>query len=216
MSPATPYIPSNILVTGATYTMDDFAFINAQWVDWTMIAVPNERPWQTLAELLEAIKAAPGTLSTGVTFGSAGHLSTLVLLEAMGLDEDGVRIVTFDGGGPVRTALAGGQIDFSVVQGEGTEVVRDMIRPLAAFLPEHNADWNVAPVNEALAPMGIEVPLINGSIRALAVSAACRDQHPDRFEKLAEATRAMLATSEATAHFRDGGIGAAPRKARES
>lgn len=208
VTPATPYIANNILMTDADFTMDDFAFINAQWADWTMIAVPNDRPWQTMGELVDAIMEEPGTVSTGVTFGSAGHLSTLVLLEALGLDEDALRIVTYDGGGPLRTALAGGQIDFSVVQAEGTEVVRDMVRPLAAFLPEHNDDWDVPPINETLADYDATVPLINGSIRTVAASAACREAHPDRFATLVDAMQSMLETEAAQDYFTRSQIGA--------
>lgn len=208
VTPATPYIANNILMTGADFSMDDFAFINAQWADWTMIAVPKDRPWKTLGELIDAIKADPGKISTGVTFGSAGHLSTLVLLDALGLDENALRIVTYTGGGPLRTALAGGQIDFSVVQAEGSEVVRDMVRPLAAFLPEHNKEWDVPPINQELKPYKTSVPLINGSIRTLAASAACRKEHPDRFQTLVDATRNMLESKAAQRYFTKSHIGA--------
>ena len=116
---AAPYLPNNILTTGAEYTLEDFAFVNAQWIDYTIIAVPSDSPFQSLDDLIGTIKDRPGELSTSVTFGSAGHINTLVLLDALGLDQDAIRIVTFDGGAEARTALAGGQVDFGIDQGEG-------------------------------------------------------------------------------------------------
>src|SRR5262245_20258336 len=39
VSPATPYLPTNILVTRARYKLDDFTFINGQWTDFAFLAV---------------------------------------------------------------------------------------------------------------------------------------------------------------------------------
>ena len=43
MTAATPYLPTNILITGAKYTLADFAFVNAQWSDYTFIAVHKDK-----------------------------------------------------------------------------------------------------------------------------------------------------------------------------
>lgn len=192
ITPAMPYIATNILVTGAKYKLDDFAFVNAQWSDYTMLAVHKDRPYQSMKDLIEAIKANPGKLSTGVTFGSAGQISTMMLLEAFGLPADGVRIVTYDGGGPLRTALAGGHIDFSVVQGEGSETIRDFIRPLAVFRESRAKDWDAPPINEALKWAGITVPVLSGSVRVLAGSAASKKKNPKAFEQLVAAYKRAL------------------------
>lgn len=189
---ATPYLPTNILVTGAKYTMESFAFVNAQWSDYTMLAVHKDRPYKSLKDLIEAVKAAPGKLSTGVTFGSAGQISTMMLLEAFGIRADSVRIVTYDGGGPVRTALAGGHIDFSVLQGEGSETVRDFIRPLAVFRDTPAKEWDAPPINDALKWAGVKVPVLSGSIRVLASSAAFKKKNPQAFDKLTAAYKRAL------------------------
>src|SRR5262245_34395351 len=85
VSPVIPYIGVNILVTKSRYTLDDFAFVNAQWMDFQVLAVPKDSPYQTAVELIEAIKAKPGTLKAGVTFGSQGHFTTLMTLETLKL-----------------------------------------------------------------------------------------------------------------------------------
>jgi tripartite-type tricarboxylate transporter receptor subunit TctC len=207
VSPATPYIVNNILVTGASYTLDDFAFINAQWSDFTFLAVPNDRPWTTAQELVEAIKAEPGRLSAGVTFGSAGHITTVALLEALGLGADSVRLVTFDGGGPLRTALAGGQVDFSIVQAEGSETIVDLIRPLALFTSEPRAGFEAPLVRDALASYGVDIPLLSGSVRTLIAPAAFRDEHPEDYQKLVAAYQETLKNPEYQAWLKDNQMG---------
>jgi tripartite-type tricarboxylate transporter receptor subunit TctC len=193
---ATPYLPSNILITGAKYTLSDFAFVNAQWSDYTFIAVHKDKPYKTLKELIDTVKANPGKLSTGFTFGSAGQISTMMLLEALGLPANAVRSVTYDGGGPLRTALAGGHIDFSVVQGEGSETIRDFIRPLAVIRDARAPEWDAPPINEALKPMGITVPLLSGSIRAMATHVSFRKMNPQAFDKLTNAYKRVLENKE--------------------
>ena len=37
VSSALPYLENNILRTGATYKLKDFSFVNAQWVDYTIL-----------------------------------------------------------------------------------------------------------------------------------------------------------------------------------
>jgi putative tricarboxylic transport membrane protein len=114
LTPASPFLPVNILVTGAKYTLDDFTFVNAQWTDYTVLVAPKDRPYKTAKDLIDVIKANPGKLSASTDFGSVGHLTTIALLDALGLGPKAVRIVTFDGAGAMRSALAGGQVDFSV------------------------------------------------------------------------------------------------------
>src|SRR3546814_20658337 len=55
-----PYLANSIVHTNASYTLVDFAFVNAQWSDYDLIEVNNERPFKTLPELLESIKNHPG------------------------------------------------------------------------------------------------------------------------------------------------------------
>src|SRR5579872_7613242 len=122
MTPATPYIPINIIITHANFTLDDFTFVNAQWTDYSSLIVNKDRPWRTAKELIDAIRANPGKISTGVDFGSVGHISTLALLAALGLKPNALRFVTFDGSGAMHAALAGGQVDFYISQAEAALV----------------------------------------------------------------------------------------------
>lgn len=207
MAPATPYIPNNILMTGATYTLDDFAFINGQWSDYAFLAVPKDSPYKTAGELLDAIKANPGTVTSGVTFGSAGHILTIILLEKLGVGPEGVRLVTFDGGGSLRTAIAGAQVDFSFVQAEGSETIIDLIDVLALVTDEPKEGFDAPLINEVLAPYNIEMPILSGTVRTLTAHASFRDNHPEDYAKLTDAYKAALELPEYQAWLTENKIG---------
>jgi putative tricarboxylic transport membrane protein len=192
LTPATPFIPVNILVTHAHYTLDSFTFVNAQWVDYTILLVPKDRPWHTAADLIDAIRANPGKISTGADFGSVGHITTMALLDALGLGPDAVRIVTFDGAGAMRTALAGGQVDFNIGQAEGAAFISGFVRPLAVFLDHRVPDYDVPPINDVLKTYHTSVPLISGSVRTFVFPAAFKAKHPDDYTKFVTAYRATL------------------------
>ncbi len=203
MTPATPFIPVNILVTHAHYTLDSFTFVNAQWTDYTILLVPKDRPWRTAAELIDAIRAKPGTISTGVDFGSVGHITTMALLNALGLGPDAVRIVTFDGAGAMRTALAGGQVDFNIGQAEGAAFISGFVRPLAVFLDHRVPEYDGPPINEVLKAYLASAPLISGSVRTFVFPAAFKTKYPDDYARFVAAYRATLDAPEFRKWLRD-------------
>ena len=196
LTPASPFIPINILVTHARYTLDDFTFVNAQWTDYTALFVHKDRPWKTAGELFDAIKANPGKITTGVDFGSVGHIETLALLGALGLKPDALRFVTFDGSGAMHAALAGGQVDFYISQSEAAEVIREFIRPLTVFLDHRVPAYDVPPINEVLKPYHASVPILSGSVRTFVFPAAFKAKHPADYAKFVSAYRATLNAPE--------------------
>ncbi|MCP5150452.1 MAG: tripartite tricarboxylate transporter substrate binding protein [Ectothiorhodospiraceae bacterium] len=203
-----PYIATSIIVGGAKYTLDDFAFVNGQWTDWDIIAVNKDTPYQSLPELLEAIKANPKKVRASLVFGSSGHLTTLLLLEAHGIPAENLNMVNYDGGGAARAAVAGGQVDFTIIAGEGSVGIKDFIRPLAVVRKDRAEGWDAPPVNEALSPMGIKVPIILGSMRGMVVPAKFKAQHPDRYQKLVDAYRTTLESKDVQKFLGRSGIGA--------
>lgn len=206
-SAISPYLATSVLAGNADYSLDDFAFINSQWTDWDMLAVHADTPYQSLAELLEAIRDNPGRVRGSMVFGSSGHLSTLLLLDALSIPHENLNMVSYDSGAGARTAVAGGQVDFTILGAEGSEGVREFIRPIALFRDDSHDDWDAPPVNEALAPLNAEIPIVLGSMRGMAVAAGVRDNHPDRFEKLVDAYKAILERDDVRRFMRGGGIG---------
>lgn len=183
ISPASPYICNNISQEHATFTLSDFAFMNAQWVDSTAVFVPKNSKYQTMGQLIDAIKANPGKLSTAQLSADSGMIALAALLDTLGLPQNAVRVVTYDGGGTQRTALAGGQVDFAVAQAQGTKTIEQYVRLLTVFQDDQLKDWPPAPtIHTVLKPYGVDVPNISGSVRTLVASAKFKQDYPDRFQ----------------------------------
>ena len=67
-----------------------------------ILGAAGSAPWNTLAELDQAAKAAPGTILTGATFGSTSQFMWLILEEKTGMK---FKYVPFDGTRQRMTAL---------------------------------------------------------------------------------------------------------------
>jgi putative tricarboxylic transport membrane protein len=92
-------------------TMRYLAMLGA---DVGVIAVDNDSPIQSLAELNEAMVADPTALVTAGSSGAGGwdHIRLLMVAQEAGVDELGaIRWVQFDGGTDAVTQMMGGQID---------------------------------------------------------------------------------------------------------
>ena len=203
-----PYISSAILGKNATYKLDDFAFINGQWTDTDLFALNAKLPFQTLDEFMEAIAKEPGKYRISVVPGSTGHINTILLLEAYGLDAKAVNIVTYESGGAARTAAAGGQVDMTVLAADGSISIKEYIRPLAVASNERLEDWDTPTLNEVLAARGADpvTPLV-GSMRGLAAHAEFKEKYPERFEKFSAAYEKVLSEPDFKAQLAEQRIG---------
>lgn len=188
-----PYMANTIIHGGAKYKIDDFAFVNAQWFDFDLIATNKDKPYKSLTELLTTIKENPGKVSAAVVQGSAGHLMVNLLLKNSGIPQKSLNLVTYNSGGKARSAAAGGQVDFIAISAEGCEGIREFLRPLAVVLDEPSKSWDAPIVNEALKPLGVTVPVLPGSIRGFAVKAEVKEKYPERFQALVSAFQDIMA-----------------------
>lgn len=191
-----PYIPVNILMGGAKYRVEDFAFINAQWFDRDVIVVHKDSPYNSLPELLKAIKKNPKTISCSVLQGSNGHLMAVLLLKAYNIPQENLNLVTYQSGGKARSAIAGNQVTMAIVGAEGSAGIKEFLKPLAYVSDKDNKAWKAPAVNKVLQPLGIEVPLLSGSVRGFAVSRAFREKHPERFDKLVQAFKTTVTNKD--------------------
>ncbi len=75
--------------------------------------VRAESKYKTLADLVAALKADPGSVSFagGSAPGSLDHIKTAVFAKAVGVDPTKLVYVPFQGGGEAMTALLGGHTD---------------------------------------------------------------------------------------------------------
>ncbi|MEM6808934.1 MAG: tripartite tricarboxylate transporter substrate binding protein [Pseudomonadota bacterium] len=187
-----PYLSNTILEGNADYTIDDFAYVNFQWFDEDLIALNKDSEYESLADLLDDIRDNPKTVRGAVVRGSGGHLMAKLLLEVSGIPQKNVNLVAYNSGGLARAAVAGHVVDFIVISAEGTESIREYIRPLAIVSRQRNPKWDAPTLTEVMSKLGIDVPVLPGSIRGFATTAEFKRQYPARFDKLVEAMRVAL------------------------
>lgn len=186
---AQPYFSASVVLQNAPYKLDDLEPINVQNVGNISATVKADAPWTTLEELDAAIKAEPGEIAIGTVRGGGSHLLTLLMKDKLGWD---VKIVTYDSGAPVRTALLGGQIDVSMNGAVSDAAMKPEVRSLGLSTSQKISAFPDAPYfNDVLEAQGVTLPE-TGDIRFLAVKAGTREAYPDRFETLRAAYEAVL------------------------
>lgn len=107
-----------------TYSVDQLAPIALVNADPTMLVVPANAPWRSIAEFRDAALAAPGT----IPYGSSGAYGTLHVAMEMFCSAAGIRLlhVPFQGAGPALTALLSQNIQaLATAPGTVTQHVRD-------------------------------------------------------------------------------------------
>lgn len=205
---ATPYLANAILVGGAPVKWEDFSFLNAQWNDYAIIAVHKDSPYETFGQLAEAMKE-PGKVSSGIIYGNGGHLQTLLAMQALDIPEENVRFVTYDGGAPLRTALAGNQVDFEILAAQGAESVMDSLRVLSVVSDNDPDNLGAPLLNDELASLGAEPqPIVGGNVTGLLVPSAFKTEYPDRYDQLVSAYEAVVTSDAYQTAARDSGIAA--------
>ncbi|MBW8270785.1 Bug family tripartite tricarboxylate transporter substrate binding protein [Caldovatus aquaticus] len=89
----------------------DFAPVASVVSVVSVLVVPADRPWRSVADLVAAARARPGALSWGDSgIGTSGHMAGALLDHLAGLRT--VR-VPYRGGGPLMTDLLAGRIDYA-------------------------------------------------------------------------------------------------------
>ncbi|WP_246449265.1 Bug family tripartite tricarboxylate transporter substrate binding protein [Paracoccus amoyensis] len=81
--------------------------------DVGVIAVDDDSPYQSLDDLMGAMKGDPASVVTAGSTGAGGwdHIRLMMLAQAAGIEDIGsIRWVQFDGGGPAVTQMMGGQV----------------------------------------------------------------------------------------------------------
>ncbi|SEL19196.1 Tripartite-type tricarboxylate transporter, receptor component TctC [Colwellia chukchiensis] len=191
-----PYLTNTILEGNADYGIEDFAYLNFQWFDEDLIAVFKESKYQTLQQLMAEIRTKPKTVRAAVVRGSGGHLIAKLLLDVTGIPQENLNLVTYNSGGKARAAVAGGVVDFIIISAKGSESIREYIRPLAIISDSDNEDWGAMAIGKAVAPMNVDVPVLQGTIRGFATTTAFKEKYPERFAYLADAMERTLQNKE--------------------
>jgi putative tricarboxylic transport membrane protein len=106
------------------YSENDVRWVAAEGVDYGMLAVRADSPYQNLSDLIGALKQDPVAVvfGAGGTVGSQDWMKSAIIAKESGIDYRAMRYVPFEGGGEAQTALLGGHIqaysgDISEIQG---------------------------------------------------------------------------------------------------
>ncbi|MBW6401503.1 tripartite tricarboxylate transporter substrate binding protein [Roseomonas sp. HJA6] len=106
---------ANLAINPALYPrmpfdpLTDFALISLVATQPNVLVVARGAPFRTLADLVAAGKARPGTLTAGnAGNGTTGHLAAAMFAQAAGID---ITHVPYRGAAPVITDLLAGRVD---------------------------------------------------------------------------------------------------------
>lgn len=188
-----PYIPNSIISGKAHYNIEDFDFINLQWFDYDLIAVHETSKIDTLLTLLDTIQKSQTPLRVALIYRSAGHLNLNLLLEKFNIKKQKLNYVFFENGQKARDSLVNKKVDFLIISAQGSEVIRDHLKPLAIIKETRAKKWDAPTLNEAIASTGISLPILRGSMRGFAVSKAFKEKYPERYAYLVDTLKKTLA-----------------------
>lgn len=190
---ATPFLANAIIAGRAPVKWEDFHVINTQWIDYAIVAVPNDSPFKTLDDLFDAIEKEKGAVSSATMNGSGAFMQQLAVLEVMKLPTDQVRFVLYDGGGPVRTSVAGGQTDFSFVAATGSEPIRDRIRSIGIVNAEAVTAWEGELINDVLKRRyNVELPIFSSYTVSVFSQPCFPKEHPERYKTFVQAYEKVM------------------------
>lgn len=177
---AAPYLPLNILTQDAPFTIDQFHMINLPSRDYTMLATSTESGITSIDEVISKLKEDASSLSIGIQPASADLVNLMLLADTVGIARDQLRLVTFDGGGPTRNAVAGNVVDIALVGGQGFLPLADKIVPLLIFDDAPRDNWDSALVTNVSA----EAQFVSGSQRGWGVHASLVENSPEIYQTI--------------------------------
>ena len=128
------------------------------------VLVPGDSPFTTIDDLVEAWEADPGSIAVGggSSPGGPDHLFPMQLADEVGIDANDVNYVTYDGGGPLTSALLGEKIEvgFSGLAEFTGQVESGELRVLAVSGEERYPDGVFADI-PTLTESGIDLVFLN-------------------------------------------------------
>lgn len=144
-------------------TADQVRFVGAIGADPGVVVVGKDSPYQSLNDLVDAVKADPGSVAFagGSAVGGFDHLKVLQVLKAGGFDDiTAVKYIGVDGGADAVTQTVGGFTQ--AMTGDMSEVVGFMksgdVRALAVLTEERVPGFDDIPTAKE---QGLDVVAVN-------------------------------------------------------
>ena len=163
----TPSLQTITIERTPRYSLRDFAFLGTVVEDPGGFFIAPDSPWRSVADLVRAAQAAPGTIAVGTAgIGSDDHLLMIEFENAAGVR---LNHVPFAGQAPTVTALIGGHIQIaSMNMGESVAILREgRVRALASAGP---ARFPMTPEVPTFTEGGF--PIDTGVVRSIVAPAA--------------------------------------------
>ncbi|WP_414653640.1 Bug family tripartite tricarboxylate transporter substrate binding protein [Geminicoccus sp.] len=149
-----------ILTNNAPVKLDQVTPIARLTGEYEVVVVPASSEFQTLDDLLAALKENPGGVAWGG--GSAGgtdHILAGLIAQGAGVDPAQVNYVPFSGGGEALAAVMGGHVaaGISGLSEWVGQIQAGTLRPLAISSPERLEGLDAPTLREA----GVDLDLVN-------------------------------------------------------
>ncbi len=187
----------------AGMTADQVRFVGSIGADPGVIVVAKDSPFENLGDMVDAIKADPGSVAFagGSAVGGFDHLKPLMILERAGFtDITKVKYIGVDGGADAITQTVGGFTQ--AMTGDMSEVVGFVkageVRVLAVLTEERVPGFDDIPTAKE---QGFDVVAVNW--RGLYVPAGISDA---QFDDWAEKLRKVAESDEWTKAMADNGL----------
>ena len=157
-------------------TQDDVHFLATFGAEYGAIAVRADSPFQTLADMMDAILEAPRSvgIAGGSSVGSFDHIKPMLVAREAGMEDvTQLKYVSFDGGGEAMTGLLSGATE--ALSGDFSEMLGFLesgdIRIIGIMAPERLANYPDIPTAKEL---GYDV--IGANWRGLYMPAGASDE----------------------------------------
>lgn len=149
-----------VLTNDSAVTLAETTPIARLTAEYEVVAVPENSPFQTLDDLLAALREDPGAVSwAGGSAGGTDHILVGLIAQAAGVDPAQINYIPFSGGGEALAAVLGGQVSAGVTgYGEWAGSIESGdLRALALSSPERVEGIDVPTLIE----QGVDVELAN-------------------------------------------------------
>ncbi|MCV2872575.1 tripartite tricarboxylate transporter substrate-binding protein [Defluviimonas sp. WL0050] len=184
-------------------TADQVRFVGAIGADPGVIVVAADSPFQSLSDMVEAIKADPSSVAFagGSAAGGFDHMKPLQVLKAAGFDDiTSVKYIGVDGGADAITQTVGGFTQ--AMTGDMSEIVGFIksgeVRALAVLTEERVPGFEDIPTAKE---QGFDVVAVNW--RGLYVPGGISDED---FQKWADRLQAVADSAEWKQAMADNGL----------
>jgi putative tricarboxylic transport membrane protein len=149
-----------ILTNKAPVSLDDVTPLARLTGEYELLVVPVDSPIKTMADLVQKLKADPGSVSwAGGSTGGTDHILAGLIAKAAGVDPTKVNYIAHSGGGEALSAILGGHVTLGVSGYEefAPQVQAGKLRVLAVSADERLPGVDVPTLKE----QGVDVSLVN-------------------------------------------------------